>query len=467
MEVIDLGPEFSPGSGRSYPFVDGEPNGVAAVEDLFVSTDAQPDPVLRLFSVWTPRTTGVDPGVRPGAHEYDLELYNSAGALFDTRDFSIVRKSTWGTSREVVTWIEGSTVITAVFNTVNEYPGAFFLERGYLDPRVVSWRRPAIRDVLVYKNGGYVSARRSDNRVVFREGHNCDLSVTTETAVTGELTSVIQFDFEPGAGLGLHPGCDVELGITSIGGATPDAAGNVNLSGTDGCFAFEPKIDFISNDVGVLNRGKFVLRDDCDVPCECEDFQAVYRYLRRTWSRYLALGRRAEAVRDRYHELREVLQEILACAEKKSLRALLWPVRDCQFAGLVGLCNPTDSALHDVELEFTLTTDSGQLSDEADGPICDTINRRDFEEGNRMPEPYYFEQGLPVAKVRLRCVPPKSLAYVTFKVNYQGQDKEEVEIRLRAVTVPEPLPPQDEVTHKIKLVCPPKENCTEDTGASS
>lgn len=460
MEVYNaLGVEFFPGSGRNYPFIESEPHAIAAIEDLFISTETTPEPTLRLFSVATPRTTGADPGVRAAIHPYDLQIADSQGLRFDTRNFSYSEEQ-WGDNRWIAKWTAGHTSITAVFNTKNEYPGSFFVSKGYLDPRVVVWRTESVKDILLYQDGEYQSVLRSDRSAVFREGHNCDLQVSEDVALTGETVSVIATNFTPGSGLGFHPGCDVETGLTSIGGVLPDVSGNIILSGQDGCFAFEPKIDFSGSESGSIRRGEFEFRDDCDARCECQDFQRVYRYLRRTWVRYLAIAQRAEEIRDKYHELRDLMVAMKECAERRALRAVIWPVRECTFAALVGICNTTDEPLKDVELTFKITniSDGSELSEE-EGPICETVHRVDQETELTMPLPYSLEDPLPLGRVKFRCVAPHSLAYVTFKANYEGQPDQELELCVQPLVIPPPLPPQEEVCAKIKLECKKDENC--------
>lgn len=443
-------------SGSNYPFVQHTITASRVIEDMHITWETASQSGLWLTKFNSLFGNSVDIDFVP-VHDVDLLLLNDDQTVaIDTREFSYESQS-WDQNRFIAIWRADFTEITAVINKANLIDSGFEETRGLLDARVTDYRPTPVTDIRVFSDGEYRSALRSDKSVRFRSGYNNRITSESLTNDRGERASSVELTFEAGAGLGRHPACDTSVGVRSLGGAVPDATGNLLVSG-DACLYIRPKLNFSGN-VASVAPGQFVFSDGCEAPCSCGDFSDLYNYAKRTWSRYQTIAARANDIRVIYHAIRDYMANVKACAERHPLRIIVWPVRECQFAAAVGLCNPTNVPLRDVVIEFNVQDAGG--SDIGSSVVCDSIHRVDYEDSQQMPVPYFFEAPLPTARIRLRCVPPGSMSYVVFKGSVpEAEHGRPIRICGTCPTgVPEPLPTPSPSCGEATLECPEPVNC--------
>lgn len=443
-------------NGDNYPFVTNVTYLKLLIEDLHISTVRPNVPALWLR--WYSADVGLpaDAWVPSPVNQVDLLIEDDDHtAIFDTRLFTF-NSRLWSGNRYLLTWTDDDTIIMATVQKDTALQRGYVATQALLDPRVTDWRPRPITDVKVRDGNQLVSAVRSDGSVQFREGYNADFGTGTAVSDRGERLSAVSLNFLAGAGLGRHAGCDLNRGVTKIGGAAPDAQGNLLING-DSCVTLKPRLLF-SPDGAVVQPGTFTLHDGCSAPCECDDFTDLYKYVRRTWSRYQSIAGRASKIRDLYHGIRDYMATAQECSERQTLRVFVWPIRPCTFAAAVGVCNPSDEPIHDVTLEFSISDGEVDIGANA---VCDSIYRVDYFNAQQMPTPYYFEQPLPNARIVLRCIPPGSMGYVVFRgVVPSLPDTQPVKLCVFCpVGMPLPLQTPDEYCGEAALSCEAAENC--------
>lgn len=457
-----IGVDSLPLSGSNYPFVAAVGSLLDVIEDLHISTVAKPRIGLWLRWVAGLGSATADSGVPTPVNVADLLIGDDTNAfVIDTRGFSL-RLDQWAGSRWVLTWTGPDTVVTATVQMQDALKAGYLATNALLDPRTVDWRPEALRDVLVHTGSQYVSVLRSDGRVRFREGYNTNIVTASRISNRGENSQDIELNFQAGSGLGLAPGCGLFAGIRSLGGAVPDDNGDLLVTG-DRCLSVQPVIEFVGEGA-LLVPGEITIRDACAAGCTCADFTDLYQYVTRTWSRYRSIASRASDIRDAYHGIVAFMRAARECAERKYLRAFVWPVRPCTVAAAIGICNPTDEPLYDVELEATLT----DATDVAIGNAsCDSIFRVDHHRGQLLPTPYYFEEGFPNARVILRCVPPGSMGYVVFQAALSSAE-DDLAVKLTVSCTAGPgggLPAADPASYTANLTCQEPTECEASTTA--
>lgn len=446
-----------PDNGINYPFVAFLPELPYLVEDLHISTIVSPLPSLWLK--WYRSDVGLppQPDVPAVVNAVDMLIADDEdNTVFDTREMQFEQRL-WSGNRYICTWTSESTVIVATIQKDPQLASGYATQKGLLDPRATDWRPRPLTDLKVSTARSVLSAVRSDGTVKFREGYNSNLLASTGISERGERIQLLDVDYAAGAGLGRYAGCDFNLGITNLGGAVPNAIGDVLING-DSCFSFTPKLLFGPGGA-TLVPGTFLLRDGCEAPCNCDDFASLYKYIRRTWSRYQAIAGQANQIRSAYHAIRDYMASAKECSERQTLRVFVWPIRPCTFAAAVGICNPTDEPLHDVVIDFSIS-DANDV-DLGANASCDSIYRVDYFQSQVMPTPYYFEQPLPNARIVLRCIPPGSMGYVVFRgiVPESGHEQPVKICAICPVGVPLPLKTPDTHCGHAELVCEEPENC--------
>lgn len=452
-------------SANTYPFVPETPVN-EIIEDIVISSFETPQIALWMTWVSGLGTAAGDSSAPPPAHEVDLLIQDeNSDLLLDTRSFPTFHKDPGTNGRETLRWISETTSITMIVNRSDpsSIKSRYRLSRALLDPRTTHWRARPLLDLKVWTGSEYVSATRSDGTIRIREGLNAKITTETEVSNRGEGVHDLNLDFIGGEGQGRFPACDHGIGVRKLGEAMPDAQGDLVVHG-DSCIDVQPAVDF-SGETATIRTGEFTVRDGCSAPCECSDFSQLYKYTRQVWSKYQDIARRANELRDEYHSIRDFMDDVRKCAERQTLRVLMWPVRDCTFAAAVGLCNPSDQPIHDVTVQFNFTTQH----EKPILPVCDTIYRVDHYEGQQMPTPYMFEEGFPDPQIKLRCIPPGSMGYVVFKAEFPDAVEGD-KACFRAfcpVGVPLPLVPPDPVETCVDTVCPENEDCFDPTATTT
>lgn len=341
--------------GEAYPFTQASELSFW-LEDLHISTHRQLTLPLRLNWISLDIEEGqLDVGVPPAVNPADLQFATNALDIIDTREMEHAVR-VWDPALEVHVWKDEDTVIQAVLRTDVEQRGRLG-NRDYIDPRAISYRPQLLQDVRVKVGDNVVSALRSDKTLRVKAGYNMQLGSSSQIDARGERFSQLDIDAVPGAGLGRFPGCDVNTGIVSLGGAQPTVEGNLLLGG-DNCITVRPKVTFESN-VATVYPGEFDISDACTAACECGDFVSVVNYATQVWNRYRVLAARAQSLQVGYHDLRAELVAWRECAQSNPLRVHTWKAQPCAVGIGVGVCNVDPSCLSGATLTVKVKDSGG------------------------------------------------------------------------------------------------------------
>lgn len=338
--------------GRDFPFVAPSADVAGLLCDFWLSHRVDgltlPLAVTRLAGVTQPPGSSSSlPAGQPAVVVKDaagVVVFDGADAEYEGRAFS--------TRFYVHEWRTASAVCLAVQHTgqadpdrVVEYPAVVEPVSGVLDARCYE-RAPAGVTAVV------VNGARLTGRVHLVNGYNTTLAAGAGAGPTAGLvrrTSLrpearVALAADPGTGAGVYPGCESDPvpAVRRVGGATPDAAGNLTVA-ADGCYwVRRPAAGWAGGSSAVsLTPAAVTLGNDCRPCCECDDYVAVYRAAARVHGRYRDLGRLAEAVRARFAENKARWLDQKACREARRLRVTLVSAAPGGVIVLAAVCNPS------------------------------------------------------------------------------------------------------------------------------
>ena len=167
--------------------------------------------------------------------------------------------------------------------------------------------------------------------IVFCEGYNVRLGAGTSSGIGPspggglisregalDLDSFVLIEAIGGAGMGAAPGCDeVETGLVTVAGATPDQYGRVTISGQDCLFVTQPAIPGAS---GSLIPGTLQVGNHCTTCMDCGetdgregDIIPAYNVITDLYNRGKAIGQLLEEVRLKYIEMVADWQDMAEC----------------------------------------------------------------------------------------------------------------------------------------------------------
>jgi hypothetical protein len=342
-------------SGTNYPFL--LPTIAREfVEDLQLTCELDDSTPIHLVSI-----TGVGQApavgyVAPTVHTVDLQFGRSDGSIpIDTRSMTMT-VSTWGTSTSVYTWQDGKTVIQAVINHDPAYASAYQIKDGVLDDRAIVFLPPPVTDIEVYNRTtkAYVSAL-SGREVKFKAGYNTQFA--SQTTLSGGLEKQeLTISVVPGSGAGRHPACKGNYGITKLGTTRPNEVGDLLLSGKD-CIVVKPLVTF-SNYGATVSTGQFKIYDSCKPKCGIEDFTAAANYVTRQWNKFVALAKRFNDLRDKYHGIIGTYAAAFACMKANPIKGVVFSAKPCGLVVSINVFNPYCTTLKGGVVRAKVTDDS-------------------------------------------------------------------------------------------------------------
>lgn len=414
MQYGFLGPDQFESSGSNYPLT--VPTAVSPfLEDLAIDTSLTTADGLRVTWIAGIGEADADLNVPTKVNRFDMLIQNEmATILWDTRQFEY-HEYEFG-AYYIGCWSRDDTVIQAVIKPDVAAKSGYRLSGAAIDSRSVTFRSRPVIDFEIWNGDEYVSttAHLDHGKVLrLRRGYNTNLTTLQTRTTRGEIVQDVTVDIVPGAGIGRFPACDANLGISALGGAKPTEAGDLIITGDD-CLRFQPKVTYDIDGATVVD-GQFTLEDICQAGCQCEDFTELAKYTTATWNRMREIATRANEIRNQYHSIRDHMAAVKECAEKQPLRLEAWPIRPCEMAVMVGVCNPGDENMEDITVQLDIKTTDDEPIDDAI-VHCDSIYRVDHESGKPLPKPYSFESPMPGAQIKFKCIPPNSMGYVTFRL---------------------------------------------------
>lgn len=352
-----LGVDGFPYSGNGYPLLVIGPAS-EFLEDLHVSIQAEPKAEMLLVSAIGIGTIASNAVVPTAVNSVDLLIRSKDGEVsIDTREMELTTRI-WCGDVKVHLWRGDTVVVQAVIRHQADFQDKYAFEDLGIDHRAISFRPISLQDVVVKQGDELVSVVRDDRSIVIAPGYNMRLDGSSLLSERGERISQLLMTAEAGAGLGRFPGCDANVGVTSLGRAVPTPAGDLLMGGID-CLAVKPVIQFTNNVVNVV-AGQFQLYDSCSAPCTCEDFASVANYAINTWNQYRVLATRLGSIQSAYHELRDLIVAWRDCAQSNPLRLHVWKAEPCGIGIGAGICNVSETdCLEDQSLTISLGDGAG------------------------------------------------------------------------------------------------------------
>ncbi len=437
--------------GSIYPFTQADDDLYALVADFFLAyTDnycrfEQPFSITYLygFSDVVADAEGGDP---TPTHDKDIVVKDANGqVVFDStllpdNEFAF-REQEWGSRLLLVEWLGDTAICRIVVHTKIPIGGTtpcikspYRPEIGDLDVRTLEPLLPHVQKLRVNSSSSWYTTLVG--------GYNTLLEVTEETDSVRPKT-VITINNTPGYGIGRVPGCEEDRTLRQLNSVDADASGNVALTAQQ-CYWWEIPHTIEETEDGpraVAIPHTLRLNNDCGQCPPCSDYAAVYEAIRRLMDRYMALGARAEAVRDQYREnLVRWLQQG-RIRQEKPLRLAVYASGACIAGVSGGLCNNSESTVEDLELRFTFTAMTGAYVC-GSGFITGSAVDSESESGVTSPDghvPLAPSGSWPVFSYFFDRVPPGGFAQAVFQVEFAGCTSESVQVTLEAFADGSPI----------------------------
>lgn len=386
-----IGLNQPPGGGTNYPFVKPSTDIQYLLADLFVSfDDIREEVVYPLRVAWLygfgTNTVSSIPGYPTPAHTRDILIVDTNDrVIFDSTLATGFTQRAWDDRLSVNEWTNRDSVCRTVMHTnwtaadINDgldriYDSYIEPENGeligdtwYELPRRVTSLQVGLNDI-------------SQTRVVLSEGYNLSIEQlsgsftsslslpnfsTTKQLVAGtRVRHRISLKAEPGAGLGVFPGCvDAEQHVRTINGNRSNNYQNFTYHG-EGCIRTQRPVGLTQTDPREFEYASFILTqtasasaievlNDCTNCCECEYFARTYQGLKRQWFLHQDIATRGEEVRDNYaaNRNRWLIQKEIR--EADSLRLRLSMDGNCKISWGLAHCNASKCCISNVTVQLT------------------------------------------------------------------------------------------------------------------
>ena len=313
-------PDFS---GANYPFVlpTSARDFLADVQVTAIISDDSPLHLLDVAALDTPSPR--------------FTLGTSGGDVLISSDRAVSEITQWDADTRIILWRSDWFVVQMVvtLSKITAFTSAV------LDDRAITYLPEPVLDIQVKDKavGTYVSALQ-DHEVRFRGGYNVTMDPSTTTEDSGHVVSTVTIAASPGTGQGRHPACNVNAGITAIATARPDDSGNILITGKD-CVVVKPVVQFTPAGAYVV-PGEFKVLDDCLPPCIPKDFTDAATYVTRQWNRFVALAKRANELRDKYHGIIRSYADWYVCAAANPITGVVFKAQPCGLTVAVNVFNP-------------------------------------------------------------------------------------------------------------------------------
>lgn len=300
-------------------------------------------------------------GSYAASHAADVVVQDAAGhVVLDTTQLAeeAYRTTAFGPRRRLHEWRAAQATLQLVQHTGWAEQLGFDLPDdtfcpvlAELDPRVYL-RQPPRVDALT-------AGIRLTGNLRLEAGYNIRLEVDDESSDAGQLRAgrTVVLSAQPGDGLGRYPGCETpELLVRQINSVKPNSAGGFLLAAAD-CYAVrQPTVVAAWPTTVTVQPATLQLVNDCGPCCDCQDFINVYTAVQRVWSRFKALGRRAEQARDTLRDSIARWEAQRDCRNSRLVRvtAVAFATRYLELAA--SICNNTETCIYDVELQIAVQT---------------------------------------------------------------------------------------------------------------
>lgn len=384
-----IGLNQPPNSGNLYPFVSPSADIKQLFTDFFVSFENSNDQVVYplhvawLYGFGTNVVTPF-PGRPTPTHDYDLIVEDNDGNIvFDSTTAVNYLETLWDNRLRIIEWTNLDSVCRCVIHTewtaedivdgldityddnIEPANGELYAECYYELPK-------RVRSITV---GAETITAKS---LVIQNGYNFDLQLTEPIELQSPALDLfgtvgliegtrnanrIQLIAEPGAGLGVFPGCgDAATVLRTINKVKGNAHNNFTLD-SEGCIRQHRSVVLASSNPrtfnyssGILspNQSKAALRlsNDCKNCCDCEYYARTYQGLKRQWFLYRDIAQTAEQARDFFKENKERWLAEKEIREKEFIRVTAITDTDCKVRWGVALCNPTNCCLLNIKIQI-------------------------------------------------------------------------------------------------------------------
>lgn len=469
--------------GTRYPFIDPSDKLAELIGDLYLHYEddclfVQPFSIKWLYGFGEDSAViGVSP-----VHAYDMAIVDANDDIvFDTTTATSFKAVNWGNTLRVIEWATGDTILRVVKYAAWEEPEPLYAWPVYfepanaqLDPRTLQAATDVV-STLIFETGDHQGKNAEEHTlteqgpVVFSGGYNVTFATVEDEVVGGQRRVInIDVDVQANTGLGAFPGCDETLPLRRVNDVAATESGNFSLA-ADGCPNIVPVLEGEATEptetefgTQAVDHGAFTVTDSCGPCCSCQDFLNVYAALKRLWSRYAELARRAEAVRDLMRENNKRWEEQRTCRKAAALRGAVMPIIPNTVAAAAGICNNTDSPLRNVEIKLDFTeSDTGE-----DGcVVCNSsIRRGNFDAKSKLPSGIWQQYKLvgewPVFYAEFDCINVGDMGSVAFRLDFTGDEgPSEVCMKVSATRGIEPPPAEVKMCVALKKSAEDDECC--------
>lgn len=390
-------------------------------------------------------------------HARDVIVEDALGrVVFDSTLADDYQERPWGNRLLVIQWTTATGVCRVVQHIAwseddvpVDYLSTIEPRSSVLDPRCLD-RMPLRIKSIRLEGEDPVSA----GNLILQNGFNTELEVQPVSPNDGgRAETEILVGAEAGSGLGRYPGCGEDNVLRRLGDATGDERGNLLLDG-EACYRVQRIATLLHPNPRLVDLlpAALLLANDCGPCCECDQFVRVYEGIRRLYDRLLAIGARAETVRDLFRTNRvrwiEAGRERLA----NPLRLTVVPAEGCRVAVSGAFCNQSGHPLDGLQLRFHFIYGAPENADfpavtanstRAGDVICGSVFRAgNFRRDSRTSqgrasfssrERYALGGGWPHYKATFQHLPAGGLAFVNFLMSFPGCTSEDaVELVLEA-----------------------------------
>lgn len=386
-----IGLNQPPGSGTNYPFVKPSADIQYLLADLFVSFDDIAEDVvypLRVAWLYGFGTNVVGPisGFPTPANARDILIVDANDkVIFDSTQSETFTQTAWDNRLSINEWVNDDAVCRTVMHT--EWTAADIndgLDQDYDDyieptngeligdtwfelPKRVTSLQVGLNDI-------------SKTRVVLSEGYNMKIEHQTGSIVPSltlpsfnpvkklvdgtRVTNRIALTAEPGAGLGVFPGCvDEEQFLRTINRNQSNNYQNFTYHG-DGCIRTQRPVGLTQLDPREFEYAAFTLTqeaaasaievlNDCTNCCECESFARTYQGLKRQWFLHQEMAELGEEIRDDYSENRDRWMVQKAIREADTLRLRVSMDGNCKVSWGLAHCNASKCCINGITVQLT------------------------------------------------------------------------------------------------------------------
>lgn len=425
-----------PHAGSSYPFRKQGTELGNLVADAYLAYEDAAETHPRPFKIGMLYGFGTTINSAPtsfseATHDYDIVVLDADDEIvFDSTalDADRVLAQYWDDRLLIVQWTADDAVCrVAIFTSwsPNDSPTPFDIYRtptdALLDDRALERLPRRVRSIRVGIH------RLTATDVELQPGYNSDVAVGAGLTVGVRRQTAIETTSSPGDGLGRFNNCEEQVPtIRRIDSVAADDRGNFRLDAA-GCYRVG-RPQTIENGTATPTPATQRLTNDCGPCADCDDYIRVYEAVRKLYARYLAIGRRAEAVRDKYAANKARWDAEASCRRNNRLKISASTSCPCLVALAVGYCNSTDDTECLTGLELRISFAGAVVS--TGSAQCGKAYRSGNVEGDCPPPsvscntnaniivPYVPGGTWPELRMSWDAVKPNGMAVGTFQLEF-------------------------------------------------